>query len=160
MSVTVQIEGELLDASDVVLRFIRDTLKSPWKGLGEYLQARMKFYCPVLTGNLRDSIGLKVVSYEQNFKILLIVGPARRKMGRPTRYAHLVEFGHRAGGWHKEAGGKFVPAKPFVRPTAEIARASAVKFVGPGASQALSVAVERAKGGGKKKVWKLVKKYY
>lgn len=96
------------------------------------------------TGALRDSITDKVVNYERTATAVGLVGPARgyykkgKRLGKganylgsdsPSKYAHLVEFGHRVvapkrgtsirrGTATGPAAGKkkWVPAKPFLRP--------------------------------------------
>lgn len=123
---------------------------------GKLLVRTIKPHVPTRTGALRKSITWKVVTYP-SLKVVLVVGPSRgrflggrqikrggrtlRGVDQPSRYAHLVEFGHhiigggRGGsiGFSKAKGfrldpkraarqghrvGKaaaFVPARPFMR---------------------------------------------
>lgn len=98
------------------------------------------------TGNLRDSLGFKVVKFRSG-NMSAIIGPRKgfRKDGRLAhKYGHLVEFGHftrKPSGfiaWIKkiktkrESGGgsqKFVPAKPFLRPAFEAGKHQAAKDI-------------------------------
>lgn len=91
------------------------------------------------TGLLKAAVAAKAVSYKKrklnNGKLAINaviwggVGIDKAGQGRfngkpvkPTKYAHLVEFGHNA------PDGSYVPAKPFMRPA--IAKAgSSVEFI-------------------------------
>lgn len=105
------------------------------------------------TGALRASITIKTVNYPKNGKAVGLIGPDRavrrgkNKAGRlgqifagarrPSKYAHLVEYGHVAVAPKKgtslkkktasvATGGKaggFVPAKPFIRPAVATTKA-------------------------------------
>lgn len=87
----------------------------------------MRTYCPKETGNLARSIGVVVGYVPKKNVAYAVVGPRRRSAGRPTRYAHLVEFGHVAvkpikGTRRRKGNAKditFVPPKPFVRPAVQ-----------------------------------------
>jgi len=79
----------------------------------------MKQYAPVRTGALRKSISKNVKLMGSQGRIVGMAGPARgKKIGglRPSRYAHLVEFGI-APHWQpklKKMHPGTVP-KPFIR---------------------------------------------
>lgn len=80
---------------------------------GKVVKEGAKFLAPVDEGDLRDSIDQKEVRYPASFSAISVVGPARgrRKGGKmPSKYAHLVEFGH------QNRDGTFTPPKPFMRP--------------------------------------------
>jgi hypothetical protein len=83
------------------------------------------------TGALRASLTSKTGNFPETGKAYGMVGPARGKfvgnrrsksklgnlyaaasgtLQQPSKYAHLVEYGHIAH------NGKYVPAKPFIRP--------------------------------------------
>lgn len=65
------------------------------------------------TGRLRDSIGTEKISVRKSNQIgLVYVGP-RRKRGKKGFHGHLVEFGHKKGGWNTK---RDVPAHPFMEP--------------------------------------------
>jgi len=71
-------------------------------------------------GQLAKSIGSRVKFYKNTGTVLAIIGPRRKYAGmiegiKPTRYAHLVEFGTRRS-----------RAKPFLRPALS-AQAGAAK---------------------------------
>jgi HK97 gp10 family phage protein len=80
------------------------------------------------TGALQDSIGVKVKPYQKGATIFGIVGPRRgfkrpdpsgKGFRDPTKYAHLVEFGH----YTKAGSGKFGGAKKGTKITPENASA-------------------------------------
>jgi HK97 gp10 family phage protein len=74
-------------------------------GINEATQAVLwdaKALVPIRSGQLRKSLGRKVVSKRDGSKIIGIVGPRRGfrieyrgKMIDPAKYAHLVEYGRR-----------------------------------------------------------------
>ncbi len=84
-----------------------------------------KVLCPKETGTLRRSIGKKVVAYK-SFVVWGGVGPrkgmqywtvdpdAKSGFRKPTKYAHLIEFGSRHAG-----------AKSFLRPALDEQRGAA-----------------------------------
>lgn len=86
--------------------------------VGEKIEDAMRFNVPVRTGSLYQSLDTKVIRYPKDGNAVAITGP-RRKMSfqtslgiaKPSKYAHLVEFGHvdRQGRFHG-------PTKPFMRP--------------------------------------------
>jgi len=147
----IKVTGNVIDLSGSIAEFTDALLHAPMDKIGDKLAIRMKALCPVgKTGNLQKSINNRTLLFRKTATVATLVGPKRRAPGRPTKYAHLVEFGHNAGGWN--AGGEYVAAHPFVRPTAEVARATVATELGAALSQTLSVAVKRAgirKVGGK-----------
>lgn len=65
------------------------------------------------TGRLKESIGTEKISMRKSDQIgLVYVGP-RRKRGQKGFHGHLVEFGHRKGGWNTK---KDVKPYPFMEP--------------------------------------------
>lgn len=103
------------------------------------------------TGALRESITHKVIARRKKAHAVALVGPDRKYFHRgkgvakgalvpdgavrPSRYAHLIEYGHhvvaptkgtslRKGTAKTPAEGKkkWVPAKPFMRPAVIMAR--------------------------------------
>lgn len=96
------------------------------------------------TGALRRSLTTKVVEYPASGKVVGLVGPDRgyylggsritktaasfKGADRPSKYAHLIEFGHHVVAPIKgtnrrkktaqpaKSGTKWVEAKPFIRP--------------------------------------------
>jgi HK97 gp10 family phage protein len=68
--------------------------------------------CPVDTGNLRDSLGMRYKQYKSGKVHVVVIGPRRgekwtneKSKMRASRYAHLLEFGTSK-----------MPAQPFIRP--------------------------------------------
>jgi len=96
------------------------------------------------TGALKNSLTTKVVEYPSTGKVVGLVGPDRgyypagkritkvaasfKGADRPSKYAHLIEFGHHVVAPVKgtnrrkktakpaKSGTKWVEAKPFIRP--------------------------------------------
>lgn len=112
----------------------------------------VKMYCPVDTGALRASIASKTLRNRKTGKAVAMVGPStasfrgnkKVKKGeskldadKPSRYAHLVEFGHM-----RKKGG-FTAAKPFMRPAVAAAGPSIVRGIVAGASKGLIAAAKR-----------------
>ncbi len=65
------------------------------------------------TGNLKKSIGPEKISIQKSNSIgAVVVGPRRRR-GYRGFHGHLVEYGHRKGGWNKKRN---VPDYPFMQP--------------------------------------------
>lgn len=75
------------------------------------------------TGRLRKSIGIRVRTYSKNASSVGVVGPRKGfdtfvfgiGMVKPTRYSHLVEFGHggpRPAGPHPYLRNAFWASKP------------------------------------------------
>lgn len=134
----------------------RDVLAKPMEKVAALLCDRMRDMAPTgATGNLKRSISFKVLLYENKNMVVGIVGPRRRAPGRPTRYAHLVEFGHmkatpRLGrdGKTKMVRGGYVPAEPFMRPAVEIARQTIAEVLGDEIANMLDIQA-RAKLGNK-----------
>jgi HK97 gp10 family phage protein len=99
-----------LDNFTVVLR--DKLLKRAMGRVTRPIEQAAKAACPVDLGTLRDSISTKTTSKKgKGTNLHAIIGPKRRvrvpigivrrgpnkgkiKMAIPTRYAHLVEFGH------------------------------------------------------------------
>lgn len=123
---------------------------------------------PVKTGALRKAITVKTVRYQDNFKVVGMIGIDKharflggRKIVRggsllntdqPSKYAHLVEFGHfRVAG--KGVSGKslkgrtirkggiktkgWVRAQPFLRPATEQAKPAAEMRLAAGIEKGL-----------------------
>lgn len=140
-----EVTGEICDLNQLAQNFPQDVLARPMDVLGKQLAIRMRGFCPVgRKGNLQKSISNKTQVYASKNATVGIVGPRRNAPGRPTKYAALVEFGHVARGAITNGNGGHVAARPFVRPTAEIARTAAVEILGPSAAGELGVAVKRA----------------
>lgn len=81
---------------------------------------------PVDTANLKESIGFRAVKFK-NGNITAIIGPRRKfKKGNriATKYGHLAEHGHVG------RDGKFVPGKPFMRPSFDQNVDRALKEIG------------------------------
>lgn len=85
---------------------------------------------PLIPGLLKKSVGRKIKVYRNSGIVVMVVGPrsgfrrvvGSRKDGRPivqnpTKYAHLVEYGH--------GGPAPAPPHPFARPTWDQTRSSA-----------------------------------
>lgn len=95
--------------------------------VGKVALDAMQFLAPVRTGTLKRSLGLKTVKYRDNGTAVAVFGPRRgrenwttskvglrTKTNIPTKYAHLVEFGH------VDRNGKFIPpSKAFMRPAVD-----------------------------------------
>jgi HK97 gp10 family phage protein len=95
-----------------------------------------KTFAPRKTGALRTSINHVVRKYRDGESVVAIIGPDkdyygsgkrlkktadRRGADRPSKYAHLVEFGHAVKGG---VGAKLVQPKPFMRPAVMSAASS------------------------------------
>lgn len=116
-------------AGDVVDTVMEAAMRSP----AERLKLNMQMLAPKDTGALRQSIDFLVKTYAKNGSVVAIVGPKRqyRLNGRrPTKYAHLVEFGHvtvapeKGKTIRKENARKisFVAPRPFMRVAVQAAR--------------------------------------
>lgn len=140
----VTVEGELLDLKVAAGQIPADVIASALEpGLREIV-ARAKSLCPVDSGNLRSAIAYKISNTRDMARgvVFGIVGIRRRAKGKPTKYAHLVEFGHATSpSFRKRAKTKerFVPAKPFLRPALEGSKAGFVTQLGKRASDQLAV---------------------
>lgn len=87
------------------------------------------------TGQLRRSLGRRIVTYRRTGNVVAIIGP-RTKMvtvdghGRkvnPTKYAHLLEFGTAPHSYKTRAGlHPGAKARPFMRPAWQANRAAAM----------------------------------
>lgn len=78
---------------------------------GKVIADAAKSLCPSETGILRRSIGVKAKVYKPSHTSVAIIGPRRgyssadpsgKGVRVPTKYAHLVEFGHKV--YPREAG--------------------------------------------------------
>lgn len=139
-----------------------ETAATVAKGIGApaaMLIGIMRRKCPVgKTGNLKNSIGAVVGAVPSKNIAYAVVGPRRGSKGKPTRYAHLVEFGHVAVRPTKGARRKkgtahditYVPAKPFVRPAVEEYAAACGKTLAEGVEPAIAASI-KAKLGGKRR---------
>ena len=167
-----ELEGFGLALSDLpttnAIRVAQTALEKSAVPLIRAIKARV----PVRTGALRKSIAAKAVGYAGSKKVVLLVGPSKgrylggkriarggrslRGSDQPSKYAHLVEFGHHiaAGadgsiGFSKAKGvnlrkgkgrsAKFVAARSFMR--AGVAAGTAVMLDEMGA--ALAVGLDR-----------------
>jgi len=113
---------------------------------------------PQRTRALRESLTFIVRKYPRSGKAAAVIGPARGYFGGgqrlgpgddfdgadvPANYAHLVEFGHRVvnprlGGTLRKGTARAqgrVPAKPFLRPAAQIGAGLAVSAMAAAAAQ-------------------------
>ncbi len=84
----------------------------------------------VRTRALLRSLGTVVRTYQRGQITVAVFGPRkgfdttfRGRRHIPSKIGHLVERGHKASGWHREMGGQFVAAKPFLRPAMDQNRA-------------------------------------
>ncbi len=137
---------DLLAAVAAVPEAVRMELVVPVvRAGGKVVKEGAKFLAPVEEGDLRDSIEQVEVRYPQTYSAISVVGPERGYKGnagkKPTKYAHLVEFGHIIGtkgirkgkatnnfiGPKPGATGGFVPPKPFMRPAVETAATFALE---------------------------------
>lgn len=71
------------------------------------------------TGALKASIGWRTKPYRKGDLVVGVIGPRKQFRGpdgsQPSRYAHLIEFGHLKRG----KSGERVAARPFMRPAAD-----------------------------------------
>jgi HK97 gp10 family phage protein len=122
------------------------------KKVGEAIEARARQLAPSDSGALKASMATKVVRNPEAGTAAAITGPSRgryfggimvrgRKVrggNQPSRYAHLIEYGHLAavkGQKKKQRAGfigplRFVAPKPFLRP--------AVQEIAPNAAQMMA----------------------
>jgi HK97 gp10 family phage protein len=120
---------------------------------GQIVLDAMKEKVPVKTGNLRDSLAMKVLDKSEFAKTVLI-GASKGETGKDGWYAHLVEFGasphvvkprKKSGKKVLAENGKFfgklvqhpgATARPFMRPafdeTADKALETIKKLLGEG----------------------------
>jgi len=112
----------------------------------------VKMYAPVDSGALRDSIGSKVLRDRKRGVAVALVGPRTGKFkngkpvkkgesavdsDQPSRYAHLVEFGH-----NMKKGGQ-TKARPFMRPAVMAAGPQVARSIMIGAQKGLNAAVKK-----------------
>lgn len=96
------------------------------------------------TGALRNTLtirrktevpkfGVMTVTLRASGKLYTVVrgGSSRATKARPSKYAHLVEFGH------QNRDGSHTPAEPFMRPAVETKKNEAVKAIIDGAAKGL-----------------------
>jgi hypothetical protein len=131
MKIKAKVTSDIVDLRRFGVEIVADALALALATPGKNLTAAMRMYAPTDTGALRDSIDFTIRNYPAKNKAVLIAGPKSRfsRGGRrPSKYAHLVEFGHIAVAPAKGTsrrkktarGISFVPAKPFMRPAVEI----------------------------------------
>jgi HK97 gp10 family phage protein len=153
----VKWQNSIPDLRKIGAELTRDVIAAPMEKVATLLRDRMKDYCPVgKSGNLQKSISYKVVIHEGKNLTVAIVGPRRGARGRPTHYAHLVEFGHimvvpgiNAKGKSSKRVGEYVAAHPFMRPAVETIRDTINEVLGEEIGNLLSFKC-RASMGGKK----------
>ena len=112
----------------------------------------IKMYAPVQSGALRASISAKTLRNRKKGFAVAMVGPrtGKYKSGKrvkkggntldsdqPSRYAHLVEFGH-----NRKKGG-VTPARPFMRPAITAAGPQVARSILNGAQKGLNAAVKK-----------------
>lgn len=89
------------------------------------------------TGALEESITFRAKPYRRGDRALAVIGPASKFRGadgrQPSKYAHLVEFGHTA------TNGKHVAAKPFMRPAVAVAADKSFRKLGETFGTALKI---------------------
>ena len=94
-------------------------LEKTFKGAAENAQQNLTQDGSVRTGLLQKAVDSKsiVINDNRGRRVWAAVGINSKVRGvynntpvKPTKYAHLVEYGHVA------RNGKIVPAKPFMRP--------------------------------------------
>jgi HK97 gp10 family phage protein len=135
--------------------------------------AAAKARAPSDTGALRRSITAVVKRYPKAGKIMAIIGPdkafygggKRVKQGqskkgkdRPSKYAHLVEFGHYSGTATGRKGGfakgtsirkgtaqatAFIRPRPFLRPAVAMATPAAVAALQGGVEKGMEREIKR-----------------
>ncbi len=89
------------------------------------MAATMKAFVPVDSGDLRDSIAVTgpnqstpAFSQPGGQTVVPELSAAVTAGDHDVRYAHLVEYGHKASGFN--AGGADVPAQPFFWPAVRL----------------------------------------
>lgn len=141
------------------------------KAAAEPLKAKQKRYArrSIRTGALYASIQAKVKNYKNTGIAVAIVGPDRgyyaghKRIGKgqlvtqgaeqPSRYAHLIEYGHhvrpRRNARRKPATAaaqvSFVPPRPFVRPAMLAARQEMARAFDAGATKGIKRAITKIK---------------
>lgn len=102
----------------------------------------MRAKAPVKSGALRRSIGKRTKSYQRGQTIYGVVGPRssfEMDGQKPSKYAHLVEFGSSRSS-----------PKPFARPAYQSANAEASKQLANDiVNGAIAEAAKLGKGGGR-----------
>lgn len=132
--------------SDIIAAGVREGAKPVVKAA--------KGFAPRDTGALKASITAVVRKQKRRGVAIALVGPntsyydgrKRVKKGaskeganKPSRYAHLVEFGHLT------KGGKHITGQPFMRPAAAVGAATAPAAIAAGIQKGLIASVKRAK---------------
>jgi len=130
------------------------------------LVSAAKQFAPKRTGALKESIGFVVRKGRNGRSSYAAVGPASgyyrggaavkhgasvRGADNPAKYAHLVEFGHVAVKPQKNTSrrkrtaqaGRFVPAKPFMRPALLAASDAVATELAAGVEQGIAQALKR-----------------
>lgn len=113
------------------------------------LESAIKNFVKVRTGGLKKSISRVVRKYPRNYIAVGVVGPDRgyyrsgkrvkknddvRGADRPSKIAHLVEFGFTT------KDGTRVPAQPFMRPGTIVAQSQIVEAMAKGAMDGIEKA--------------------
>jgi HK97 gp10 family phage protein len=109
---------------------------------GNAMADTMRSLAPVETGKLRDSIAVTppdantpAYSTPGGRMVVPETSVAVTAGNTDVRYAHLVEYGHKASGWNK--GGKDVPAQPFFWPAVRLNNKKAKKAIKSAISRAV-----------------------
>ena len=133
MTNVVELEKYLNEMPDVLgVKFLNDTLKDIGR---KTVLKDAKSNVPVgtkdTTGRTAHKLGnlkraLSVWNYPRKYGAGVLVGVRSKKTFKKGSesadgwYAHMIEFGHFAGGKKRQKGtGTYVPPKPFMRPAWE-----------------------------------------
>lgn len=120
----------------------------------------MVLKAPTQTGALKASIAVKIQKYKDG-GVTAFIGPNRRFVSRygnrPSKYAHLVEFGHVAvspdKGTTRRKGSataiRFVPPKPFIRPAYDVSKLAVEQIVQDQLQKNIDMVRKRVVYGGK-----------
>jgi HK97 gp10 family phage protein len=132
MKVAVTINQNSVNMREVAQDFTQSVLFKAMEQPAKRMQSVMRTLAPIETGALRRSIDYKILSYPSSGVAVAVVGVKskyRSNGRRPSKYAHLVEYGHIAvkpikgatirkkrRRWIKAQKVTFVAPQPFVRP--------------------------------------------
>lgn len=133
MNVKVTINREIVNLKDVAGDAVDTVMEAALKAPAERLRDNMRMLAPVETGALRKSIDFIVKTYAKSGVVIAVVGPKSRYRlngRRPSKYAHLVEFGHiavapRKGTSIRKKNARkitHVAPRPFMRVAVQAAR--------------------------------------
>lgn len=160
-SASVKFKLEGVQELNRVLEGLKDPMRTRVLAEGVTLAAKplvqaAKSYAPKRTGALRKSIKAVVRRYPRKGVAIAVVGPSteffksgkkiknpkkgesRSGIDQPSKYAHLVEFGH------QNKGGKGrTPAHPFMRPAVIATRQLVTGGLVAGISKGLIKEVKR-----------------